>query len=102
MIIDRTKEITALTEEEFNAGLIRIYLNEDGFGERIWGWASPEEKEKENITAVFVNHPLNYSWLLQWGSEVKLTRNRYDEFILDPKWLNREINELKGVENANA
>lgn len=80
--------IESLSEEEFRAGCIKFYIppeDDDACGESIWGWTTPEDKEKYNdddfygeIKAILTNQPLNYCGALAWGCEVILKCNGAD------------------------
>lgn len=84
MIENKGKFIKSLSEKEYDAGLIKFNIpDEDNIqslnGEGVWGWVTPENKEKYNddsyngsITAILLNQPLNYYGKLNWGDEVIL------------------------------
>ena len=96
MIENKGLFIESLSEEDFNAGLIKFNIpNEDNIhstnGEGVWGWATAEDKEKYNddsfngnITAILLNQPLNYHERLNWGDEVVLQCHGDKRPTIDP------------------
>lgn len=104
--------LETLSEHELNDGYIKFNIpDEDRLdslnGEGVWGWVTPEEKEKYNddsytgeITAILCNTPLNFYGILWYGSEVKLTchgdsrptlsKQWVEDNILNAEWFNKE------------
>ena len=86
-----------MTEEQQKAGYIKFNIQDktDPYslnGEGVWGWVSPEDKEKYNddnytgnITAILLNVP--FSCDLSWGDEVVLKCNGENRPTLDPVWM---------------
>lgn len=102
-IINKKDFIESLTEEEFNAGLIKFNIpNEQNIyslnGEGVWGWVSSEDKDKYyddtyngTIIAILLNSPFNYRELLNWGDEVRLKCHGDIRPTLDPKWVKANL-----------
>ena len=98
-IVNKGSFIESLTEEQFNAGLLKFNIPGDDRlnslnGEGVWGWAAQEEKEKYNndryhdkITVILLNQPLEYFGLLRWGDEVVLRCHGAMRPTLDPDWV---------------
>ena len=102
-IVNRGEFIESLTEEQFNAGLIKFNIpDEDNIystnGEGVWGWATQDDKTKYNndryqgeIMAIILNSPLNYFGRLKWGDEVRLKCHGYNRPTLDPNWVKENL-----------
>lgn len=98
-MVNRGEYFTSLTDAQKEAGHIKFNIpNEDNInsknGEGVWGWVSPEDKEKWNddnfhgkITAILLNTPLNYYPVLRWGTEVTLKCHGEMRPTLDPEWV---------------
>lgn len=100
---NKTEFIENMDKEDFKRGLIifnipdenRIYsLNEEG----VWGWVTQEDKEKHDdntykgkITAILVNHSLNYYGILRWGDEVVLQCHGDNRPTLAPDWVKENL-----------
>lgn len=99
MIENKGTFIESLSEDEFNAGLIKFNIpDEDNIhstnGEGVWGWATAEDKARYNddsfhgnITAILLNQPLNYYGRLNWGDEVILKCHGSNRPTIDPNWV---------------
>ena len=95
--------LETLSEQELNDGYIKFNIpDEDRLdslnGEGVWGWVTPEEKEKYNddsytgeITAILCNVPLNFYGILWYGSEVKLTCHGASRPTLSKQWAEDNI-----------
>lgn len=101
MIIDKSEFIESLSDEECNEGLIRFGIEEDGFNESVWGYATPEDKAKcqdrnfyGEITAILLNQPLCYFSKLHWGCEVKLKCCGGYRPELDQNWIKENVFEV--------
>lgn len=90
----------SLTEEQQNAGHIKFNIHDEdnGINEGVWGWVSPEDKEKYlddnfhgKITAILLNTPLSYYPVLCWGTEVTLQCHGYERPTLDPEWVKEHL-----------
>lgn len=92
-----------LSNDEFNEGLIKFEMLDDGseeginIYERIWGWAAKEEKEKYmddsfrgDINVILANNPLNFSGILFWGTELAVTCDG-GRPVLSTEWLQENI-----------
>ena len=102
-IISKSEFIESLTEEQFNAGLIKFNIpDEDDIystnGEGVWGWATQDDITKYNndryhgeITAILLNVPFNDFRRLKWGDEVKLKCHGCRRPTLDPDWVNENL-----------
>lgn len=90
-----------LTEEQFNEGIIKLYIpsdSSDGCGEGIQGWISPEDKKKyedDNFTgkikAILCNQPINYFGILFWGCEIPITCRGADRPVLSLDFINNVL-----------
>ena len=90
---------TGFKFNEYEAGLIKFNIpDEDDIysnnGEGVWGWVTPEDKEKYNddsytgqIVAILLNNPLNYWGRLNWGDEVVLDCHGKNRPTLSPEWV---------------
>lgn len=93
---------TALTEDEQKRGYIKFNIQSPEEpkslnGEGVWGWVTPEDKEKYdddsytgNITAILLNEP--FSSNLSWGDEVVLKCNGNNRPTLDVNWMAECLN----------
>lgn len=91
-----------MDKEDFEKGLIKFNIpDEDRInslnGEGVWGWVTQEDKEKHDdntykgkITAILVNHPLNYYGILRWGDEV-VTVPWSSRPTLAPDWVKENL-----------
>lgn len=98
-MVNKGDFIEALTEEQFNAGLIKFNIPGDDRlhslnGEGVWGWVTQEDKTKYHddkyggkITAILLNQPIEYFGRLVWGSEVVLQCHGRNRPTLDPEWV---------------
>ena len=99
MIINKAEFIEALSEEDFNEGCIKFNIPPEENptslnGEGVWGWCTPEDKEKYNddsyngkITAILSNTPIEYYRRLNWADEVVLQCHGGSRPTLDPEWV---------------
>lgn len=74
---NKTEFIENMDKEEFEKGLIKFNIPDEDRtsslnGEGVWGWVTQEDKEKHDdntykgkITAILVNHLLNYYGILR-------------------------------------
>lgn len=102
--------IESLSEEEFRAGCIKFYIppeDDDACGESIWGWTTPEDKEKYNdddfygeIKAILTNQPLNYCGALAWGCEVVLKCNGADRPDLSNDFIENVLQPIMNKERS--
>ena len=95
--------LSQLTDDELNAGYIKFNIPDidrlDSLnGEGVWGWVTPEEKEKYNddsycgeITAILCNMPLNFFGILFLGSEVVLQCHGENRPTISASWLQNNI-----------
>lgn len=102
-IANKGKFIKTLPSYEYEAGLIKFNIpDEDDIysnnGEGVWGWVTPEDKEKYNddsytgqIVAILLNSPLNYYGRLNWGDEVVLDCHGEYRPTLSPEWVKEYI-----------
>lgn len=93
---------TSLTEDEQKRGYIKFNIQpteEPGSlnGEGVWGWVTPEDKEKYdddsytgNITAILLNDPISSN--LSWGDEVVLKCNGNHRPTIDTQWMAEYLN----------
>ncbi len=105
MIINKEDFLKTLTEEQLHAGYLKFNIpDEDNpislHGEGVWGWATPEEKEKYNndeyngkMTAILMNQPIEYYGRLKWGDEVILQCHGNARPTLDPEWVKKNLGE---------
>lgn len=99
--------IEKMSEKEFNAGCIKFNIPDknnihSSNGEGVWGWVTPEDKEKYNdntfvgtIKAILCDHPLNYSGILSWGMEVEILCRGDMRATLNPDWVRKNIQKVK-------
>ena len=102
-ITNKGKFIKGLSDSECEVGLIKFNIpDEDDIysnnGEGVWGWVTPEDKEKYNddsyvgqIVAILLNIPLNYYGRLGWGDEVVLDCHGENRPTLSPEWVNEYL-----------
>lgn len=96
--------LESLSEDEFNAGTIKFNIpDEDKIGmtnngEGVWGWVTPEDKEKYNndsfdgeIKVILCNTPLNFYGLFFWGTELVIKCNGASRPVLSSRWMKEEI-----------
>lgn len=105
-MVNKGDFIEALTEEQFNAGLIKFNIPGDDRlhslnGEGVWGWVTQEDKAKYHddkyggkITAILLNHPIEYFGRLVWGTEVVLQCHGCSRPTLDPEWVKEYLWEV--------
>lgn len=98
-IINKGDFIQSLPEDQYNAGLIKFNIPSgdsptDLGGEGVWGWVSPDDKEKfeddhftGDISAILLNHPIQFGGVLCWGDEVKLKCHGDKRPTLHPDWV---------------
>lgn len=98
-LVNKADFMATLTEEQEEAGYFKFNIpNESNThsknGEGVWGWATPEEKEKYNddnyygkMTAILCNVPINYYDKLECFTEVVLQCHGDSRPTLDPKWV---------------
>lgn len=98
-IVNKGDFIESLSKEQFGAGKMKFNIPDEdniysGNGEGVWGWVTPENKEKYNddnyngkIVAILLNSPLNYLGKLKWGDEVELQCHGKNRPTLDPEWV---------------
>lgn len=98
---NKSEFIRSLDKEAFEKGLIKFNIPDkdkiDSLnGEGVWGWVTQEDKEKHDdntykgkITAILVNHPLNYYGILRWGDEVVLQCHGDSRPTLAPDWVKK-------------
>lgn len=103
MITNKEDFIKTLTDEQLNAGYLKFNIPDANKptslnGEGVWGWASLEEKEKYDhdnyngkITAILMNHPIEYFGRLKWGDEVILQCHGDRRPTLDPDWVKENL-----------
>lgn len=91
-IIYKADFMDGLSEKQFDEGCIKLYIPADGnggCGEGIWGWITPEDKEKYmddnfygEIKAVLCNDPINYFGILFWVVKSRLfVREKIDQYF---------------------
>lgn len=92
-----------LSDEELQAGYMKFNIPDvdslyDGNGEGVWGWMTPEDKEKYNddtffgeLPAVLLNTPINYYGILWWGCEVVVQCRGNERPVLSPEWVKDKI-----------
>lgn len=93
-----------LTEEQQTDGWIKFNIPapEGGMkglnGEGVWGWVSPEDKEKwkddgffGKIKAILLNDPLHFAGQLPWGTEVVIQCHGQDRPTLDVEWAKENL-----------
>ncbi len=102
-IVNKSSFVESMTETQFNEGTIKFNIPNEGNihshnGEGVWGWISPEDREKYNnsgyhgkLDAILLNTPLNYFGLLSWGDEVKLRCHGESRPTLDPDWVKEHL-----------
>lgn len=91
MINDKSKFLKSLGKEEFNSGLIRVFIEDkDGWNENVWAY---QPKDGDKSIAILVNTPISHFPILHWGVEIKLKRSE-NTIELDNEWLEEEINHL--------
>lgn len=96
--------IESLSEDEFNKGMIKFNIpdkREIGGtinGEGVWGWISPEDKEKYiddsfegELKCILCNHPINFYGYLFWGTEVVIKCNGSRRPVLSSDWVRENI-----------
>lgn len=100
---NKTEFIENMDEEDFEKGLIKFNIPDKHRtsslnGEGVWGWVTQEDKEKHDdntykgkITAILVNHPLNYYGILRWGDEVVLQCHGDSRPTLAPDWVKENL-----------
>ncbi len=96
-----------LPEEEKDAGYIKFNIPDEDKpnslnGEGVWGWVTPEDKEKYNddnchdvIKAILCNSPLNYMGILFWGMEVEIKCHGDSRPTLNPEWVKKYITDAE-------
>lgn len=102
-ITNRGDFIESLSKEQFDSGLVRFQIPDDedpslGGTERVWGWATSEDKEKYDddsyygeLTVILLNTPLNYYGKLAWGDEVRVMCRGECVPILDHDWIKENL-----------
>lgn len=107
MFKDRSEEIKNMSDEEYKKGLLKFNIPDCDrpyslSGEGVWGWTTPEEKEKYaddsyegKITAILCNNPFEYNGLLHYGIEVQLQCHGESRPTLDPEWITNCIRNMK-------
>lgn len=97
--------IESLSKKDFDEGLIKFNIpDEDRInslnGEGVWGWATQEDRKKYyddayegKITAILLNHSLNYFGILRWGDEVVLQCHGDSRPTLAPDWVKENLQE---------
>ena len=100
---NKGKFIESLDKKIFDEGLVKFNIpDEDRIdslnGESVWGWVTQEDREKYydntyegKITAILLNHPLNYYGILKWGDEVVLQCHGNNRPTLDPEWAKENL-----------
>ena len=95
--------IDALSQDQFDAGLIKFNIPAENNihsenGEGVWGWVTPEDKEKYQnddfygkIPAILLNAPLNYCGILHCWDEVVLQCHGTGRPTLDPDWVKTHL-----------
>ena len=98
-LINKGEYFQSLSEQEKDKGFIKFNIpNENNIyssnGEGVWGWVTPEDKEKYSndkffgtIKAILCNFPLYNYGVLEWGVEVVLKCNGGERPTLDPEWI---------------
>ena len=101
MIENKGKMIEDMDQATLQAGYIKFNLpdSDDIYalsGEGVWGYVSPEDKQKYNddnyfgkITAILLNQPICCN--LNWGDEVVLVCHGSNRPTLDPEFIMREF-----------
>ena len=96
---NKEKFLKTLTYEQLKAGYIRFNVpNKDNptclNGEVVFGWVSPEEKEKYDddtyngkIKAILTSQPKEYYGRFNYGDEVILQCHGDSSPTLDPEWI---------------
>ena len=103
MIINKEDFLKTLTDEQLNAGYLKFNIPDEDNptslnGEGVWGWATPDEKEKYNdnaynwkIVAILMNQPIEYYGRLNYGDEVVLKCHGDGRPTLDPEWVKENL-----------
>ena len=103
-MVDKQDFYMSLTEEQQRDGWIKFNIPnpEKGMrginGEGVWGWLSPEDKEKwaddkftGKISAILLNDPLNFAGQLMFGSEVVIQCHGENRPTLDVEWAKENL-----------
>ena len=103
MIVNKGDFLKSLTDEQISAGYLKFNIPDEDNptclnGEGVWGWATPDEKEKYDndtyngkITAILMNQPIEYYGRLNWGDEVILKCHGDSRPTLDPEWVKENL-----------
>lgn len=91
------------SDDELNAGYMKFNIPDpdrlDSLnGEGVWGWMTPEDKEKYmddrfhgELPAILCNTPINFYGILWWGNEVVVQCHGAGRPTLSKRWVEENI-----------
>lgn len=97
-----------LTVQEQEVGWIKFNIPDpenpyDLNGEGVWGWLTPEDKEKwaddsftGKLKAILLNDPIRYAGQLLCGHQVIIQCHGSERPTLDPEWVAENLTQEDG------